>query len=58
MKLKSFFMIMATAGLLLSCNNEQKPGEVIAKSNVKVENGLMTPEILYSFGRIDRKSVV
>lgn len=52
MKLKSFFMIMATAGLLLSCNNEQKPGEVIGKSNVKAENGLMTPEILYSFGRI------
>ncbi|MEA5046306.1 MAG: S9 family peptidase [Petrimonas sp.] len=45
-------MIMATAGLLLSCNNEQKPGEVIGKSNVKAENGLMTPEILYSFGRI------
>ncbi len=52
MKLKSFFMIIATAGLLLSCNNEQKPGEVIGKSNVKAENGLMTPEILYSFGRI------
>lgn len=52
MKLKSFFMVMATAGLLLSCNNEQKLGEVIGKSNVKVENGLMTPEILYSFGRI------
>ncbi|HHV85654.1 MAG TPA: S9 family peptidase [Petrimonas sp.] len=45
-------MIIATAGLLLSCNNEQKPGEVIGKSNVKAENGLMTPEILYSFGRI------
>lgn len=59
MKLKSFFMVMAATGLLLSCNNEQKSdidsknlGEVIGRSNVKVENGLMTPEILYSFGRI------
>ena len=60
MKLKSFFiMVMATTGLLLSCNNEQKSdtdsknlGEAIGRSKVQVENGLMTPEILYSFGRI------
>lgn len=59
MKLISFFMVMTTAGLLLSCNSEQKSdtdsknlGEAIGKSNVKVENGLLTPEILHSFGRI------
>ena len=59
MKLKLFFMVMATAGLLLSCNNGQKSdtdsknlGKAIGRSNVKVENGLMTPEILHSFGRI------
>ncbi|MEA4996356.1 MAG: S9 family peptidase [Petrimonas sp.] len=52
-------MVMATTGLLLSCNNEQKSdtdsknlGEAIGRSKVQVENGLMTPEILYSFGRI------
>ncbi len=60
MKLKSFFiMVMATTGLLLSCNNEQKSdtdsknlGEAIGRSKIKVENGLITPEVLYSFGRI------
>ena len=59
MKIKSFLMTMAMAGLLLSCNNEQKSnadsknlGEAIGKSNVKVENGIMTPEVLHSFGRI------
>ncbi|MGI6046985.1 MAG: alpha/beta fold hydrolase [Petrimonas sp.] len=59
MKIKSFFMVMTMAGLLLSCNTEQKSnsnsknlGEAIGKSNVKAENGIMTPEILHSFGRI------
>lgn len=59
MKIKSFFMVMAMAGLLLSCNSEQKSdadsknlGEAIGKSKVQVENGIMTPEILHSFGRI------
>lgn len=59
MKIKSFFMVMAMSGLLLSCNNEQKSdidsknlGEAIGKSNIKAVNGIMTPEILHSFGRI------
>jgi Tol biopolymer transport system component len=60
MKLKSFFMVMATTGLILSCTpTEQKSdvdsknlGEAIGKSKIKVENGIMTPEVLYSFGRI------
>ncbi len=59
MKIKSFFMAIAMTGLLLSCNSEQKSdtdsknlGEAIGKSNIKVENGIMTPEVLHSFGRI------
>lgn len=58
MKIKTFFMAIASAGLLLSCNNENQKkssdnlGDPIGKANPKIENGLMTPEILHSFGRI------
>ena len=61
MHFKSLFMTMTLAGALLSsCGdmaNQQKDGaqgmgEVIGKSTIKVDNGLMTPEVLYSFGRI------
>ena len=62
MKTKSFFMTMALTGMLLSCNNlnqnksndaaSNNLGEAIGKSDIKIENGLMTPEVLHSFGRI------
>lgn len=61
MKINSIFMVMALAGTLFSCDNKNRQnssddsgdlGEAIGRSNIKIENGRMTPEILYSFGRI------
>lgn len=66
-------LIMTTiiAGALLSCNNsarqndgekaKQSTGkqfvETIGKANPSIENGIMTPEVLYSFGRIGNVQV-
>ncbi len=61
MHFKSLFMAATLAGALLtSCgdaNQQQKKesqgmGEVIGKSSIKINDGIMTPEVLYSFGRI------
>lgn len=62
MNVRSIFMAMIIAGTLLSCNSNEeskspKPSgkqlaETIGKANPKIENGIMTPEVLYSFGRV------
>ena len=61
MKIKSFFTAMVMAGFLFSCTNGEQQnsgeragnlGEAIGKSKIKIDNGRMTPEVLYSFGRI------
>ena len=62
MHFKSLFMAttLAAASLLSSCgdaqqqqkNGSQGIGEIIGKSTIKVENGIMSPEVLYNFGRI------
>ncbi len=65
MKRKSMIITYMLAGaLLLSCTtNTQKSKkktemeEIIGKSSPKIENGIMTPEILYSFGRIGEVQV-
>ena len=46
-----------TGGALLSCTQQSEKdkngkSEIIGKTVPKIENGLMTPEVLYSFGRI------
>lgn len=55
MKFKSVMTFMLGAALA-ACNSNEKKTEpdapIIGKSQVKAENGIMTPEILYSFGRI------
>ena len=33
-------------------NKKNEPSEVIGKASPMVENGIMTPEVLYSFGRV------
>lgn len=52
-------MALALSATMFACNsNEKKDSEkdkeapIIEKPVVKVENGIMTPEILYSFGRV------
>ena len=65
MKRKSMIITYMLAGaLLLSCTtNTQKSNkkaemeEIIGRSSLKIENGIMTPEILYSFGRIGEVQV-
>ena len=50
---KTQCLIMTSIIALSSCShNKDEKSEIIGKSNVKVENGILTPEILNSFGRI------
>jgi dipeptidyl aminopeptidase/acylaminoacyl peptidase len=64
MKFKTLLMIMAIGGSLLACgeaSNERKganePDELIGKASPVIEDGVMTPEVLYSFGRVGDLSV-
>ena len=61
MKGKSLFMAIIITGGLLACNeasrtqssNEGKEStEIIGKAKPTINNGIMTPEVLYSFGRL------
>lgn len=62
MKYKSIMALICGAALA-GCNpSDKKPATeqeapLIGKSNIKVENGVMTPEVLYSFGRISDAQV-
>lgn len=64
MKFKTLLMAMAIGGSLLACgeaSNERKVAneldELIGKASPVIENGVMTPEVLYSFGRVGDLSV-
>ncbi len=54
-------LLTMTAVLLTACGNEQKTtggdASVIGKSQVKIENGLMSPEILQTLGQVGGISV-
>lgn len=66
MNVRLLLMAIMITGGLLSCNNgTQTDGgakakkssgkqltEIIGKANPKIENGVMTPEVLHSFGRV------
>ena len=57
MKLNSLFMAIVITGSMLSCNqsavNKQTElSEIIGKATPVIENGIMTPELLHSFGRV------
>lgn len=66
MKRKSLFMAIIITGSLLACNEaSQAPAsketgkkggkeltETIGRAHPEIENGIITPEVLYSFGRI------
>ena len=49
-------MVIATSVLLGSCAQETKKteeaGPLIGRAEVKVENGILTPEVLYSMARV------
>lgn len=52
--LKQFIQItlMAIAVLSVSCNNEKTDAPLIGKQNPDIKDGRMTPEVLWSFGRL------
>jgi dipeptidyl aminopeptidase/acylaminoacyl peptidase len=61
MQYKTLFMTIAIAGSLLACGEAgQKGGSrkqgkeagIIGKAAPTIENGIMTPEVLYGFGRV------
>ncbi|MCH5232450.1 MAG: S9 family peptidase [Muribaculaceae bacterium] len=55
--MKKNYLIMGTLllPLLAACSGEKKKeNKIIDKPDIKVENGLLTPEILESFGRISQ----
>ena len=45
-------MMMAGTLLVTACQPTGKTGDVIGKQPVKVENGIMTTEVLMAFGRV------
>lgn len=57
MKYKSI-MALVCGATMMACNSADKKADtekdapIIGKSTIKVENGIMTPEALYSFGRL------
>jgi len=66
MKFKIFFMAIAITGSLLACSRakeepknktEKQMSEIIGKATPTIENGIMTPEVLYSFGRVGNVTV-
>lgn len=50
MKIKS--MLMAMAVLATSCATKDSDAPIIGKHNPTIENGRMSPEVLWSFGRL------
>ena len=52
--MRQSFFILAIMGLCVSacCDKSQDGGKLIEKKAFKVENGLMTPEALWAFGRV------
>ena len=58
MKVKSIFMTIIAAAGLIACNgvkeqaDKKNDGELIGKVSPEIVNGIMTPEVLHSFGRI------
>ena len=43
---------MAVALLSVACGEKTEQNDIIGKQTLKIENGRMTPEILWSFGRL------
>lgn len=47
-----FGATMMACGSADKKSDSEKDAPIIGKSTIKVENGIMTPEVLYSFGRV------
>ncbi|MGC8865864.1 MAG: alpha/beta fold hydrolase [Bacteroidales bacterium] len=54
-----FLLTMALAALFTGCQKKQAPGgdALIGPKDLKVENGLLTPELLWAMGRVSEVEV-
>jgi len=61
MKKSVLLLLIPALALVYSCNREKKSSQekaaIITKNNIKVQGDLMTPEVLWSFGRISEPQV-
>ena len=48
---------LALTGCTGNSTPQEEPGNIIGKSDIKIEGGLMTPEALWAMGRIGEVSV-
>jgi dipeptidyl aminopeptidase/acylaminoacyl peptidase len=55
---RSYLLLLISGLFLISCSTDQKSTEpIIGPSNIKVENGILTPEVLWAFGRLGEVAV-
>lgn len=58
MKFKSILLFAIVLMLFASCAKKEQPKEsVIGPKDLKIDNGILTPEILWSFGRLGEMAV-
>jgi len=58
MKINTYLLTLCMIAVLASCTNKETPTQdVIGPNNIKVENGILTPEVLWSFGRLGEVAV-
>ncbi|HCX98929.1 MAG TPA: hypothetical protein DG754_02205, partial [Bacteroidales bacterium] len=55
---KTYLWLMLVLVVSVSCNTSQQSTEpIIGPSNIKAENGILTPEVLWAFGRLGEVAV-
>lgn len=55
---KTYLWLMLVLVVSVSCNTSQQSTEpIIGPANIKVENGILTPEVLWAFGRLGEVAV-
>lgn len=55
--MKKFFTIFMAMGVICSGAVQSQESKIIGPPDVKIENGVMTPEVLWSFGRVGNTCV-
>ena len=49
---RTLILLIMSATIFASSCNSEKNSPIISKHHPKIENGILTPEVLWSFGRI------
>jgi hypothetical protein len=51
--MKKMLLMMSMAGLIASCSiNKQETATLIGKQPLTIDNGIMTPEVMWAMGRL------